>query len=121
LLTFPIAPERTLRIGSQTQSTHNHLTDTPPSNIQTKPDHHQHFGMTSSNSSSLLSLMAPTIDYANNLATGIMDESPNPGIKSFLLSIIKSTPLNTNDDNQYKSTKDSTPADLTTGNINAPP
>jgi hypothetical protein len=121
LLTFPTAPEHTLQIGSRTQSTHNHLTDTPTSNIQTKPNHHQQFGMTSSNSSSLLSLMAPTIDYANNSATGIVDKSPNPGIKSFLSLIIKSTPSNMNHNDQYESTKDSTPADLAAGDINAPP
>jgi hypothetical protein len=121
LLTFPTAPEHTLRIGSQTQSMHNHLTNMPPSNIQTKPDHHQQFGMISSNSSSLLSLMATTINYANNSATGIADKSPNPGIKYFLSSIIKYTPSNTNHDNQYISMKDSTPTDLATGDINAPP
>jgi hypothetical protein len=65
--------------------------------------------------------MAPTIDYANNSATGTTDKSPNPGIKSFLSSIIKSTPSNTNHDNQYESMKDSTPTHLTTGDINAPP
>jgi hypothetical protein len=79
--------------------------------------------MTSSNSSSLLSLMASTIDYTNNSATGtgIADESPYPGIKSFLLSIIKSTPLNTNHDDQCESMKDSTPTDLAACDINAPP
>ncbi len=65
--------------------------------------------------------MAPTFDYANNSATGTADESLNPGIKSFLSSIIKSTPLNTNHNDQYKSTKDSTPTDLAAGDINAPP